>query len=107
MAGLKYIDFVPQRVKAPGLFVEGSYQSFDEAVEAANQWLNEHPVRCVQIETVVLPNLWNDWEEGTKDGSISTSGDSPSRWHQFLRIWYRENAGRESEATSPTPQADA
>ncbi|MDP1560724.1 MAG: hypothetical protein Q8M16_04950 [Pirellulaceae bacterium] len=89
MTPLRYLDFVPRQVKAPGLITEGRYENFDAAVEAANRWLDEQRVQLLQLETVVLPNLWNDWEEGTKDGSISTSGDAPSRWHQFLRIWYQ------------------
>lgn len=88
MIPLQYIDFVPRQVKAPGLITEGLYENFDAAVNAANRWLAENPVQLLQVETVVMPNLWNDWEEGTKDGSISTSGDAPSRWHQFLRVWY-------------------
>jgi hypothetical protein len=89
MTPLRYIDFMPKQVRAPGLLSEGLYENFDAALAAANQWLADHPsVQLLQVETVVLPNLWNDWEEGTKDGSIATSGDSPSRWHQFLRVWY-------------------
>jgi len=93
MTRLCYLDFMPRQVRAPGLISEGLYENFDAAVEAANHWLATNHVQLLQVETVVLPNLWNDWEEGTKDGSISTSGDSPSRWHQFLRIWYYDLAG--------------
>ncbi len=87
---MKYIDFVPKQLKAPGLVSQGVYESFDEAVAAANAWLNANPVQLINFETVVLPNIWNRWEEGSIDASISTSGDSPSRWHQFLRCWYQD-----------------
>lgn len=90
MNTIKYIDFVPRQLKAPGLVSQGVYENFDQAVEAANQWLHTHPVALVHFETVVLPNIWNRWEEGSGDASISTSGDSPSRWHQFLRCWYTD-----------------
>lgn len=90
MMPLRYLDFVPRQVKAPGLITEGLYENFDAAVKAANGWLAENHVQLLQLETVVMPNLWNDWEEGTKDASISTSGDAPSRWHQFLRVWYHQ-----------------
>lgn len=90
MATLKYVDFVPNQLKAPGIVSQGTYESFDDAVRAANQWLSEHNVQLINFETVVLPNIWNKWEEGSADASISTSGDSPARWHQFLRCWYQE-----------------
>ena len=87
---LRYKDFVPKQVKAPGLFKDGDHETFDEAVEAANQWLVESKVRLINLETVVLPNIWSRWEEGSADASIGTSADTPSRWHQFLRCWYQD-----------------
>lgn len=90
MSALKYVDFVPRQLKAPGIVAQGIYESFDDAVAAANQWIADHPVQLIHFETVVLPNIWNRWEEGSADASISTSGDSPARWHQFLRCWYQE-----------------
>ncbi len=87
---LRYKDFVPRQISAPGIFDAGKHETFDEAVCAANDWLQSSDVRLVGIETVVLPNIWSKWEEGTVDASI-TSGDSPSRWHQFLRCWYHDS----------------
>lgn len=87
---LKFKDFVPRQIKAPGMFVEGEHESFDAAVIAANDWLTASRVTLVSLETVVLPNIWSRWEDGSADASIGT-GDSPIRWHQFLRCWYQEN----------------
>ena len=86
---LKYKDFVPRQLKAPGVFDHGEHESFDHAVEAANQWLMDNSLQLISLETVVLPNIWSRWEEGSSDASIGT-GEAPSRWHQFLRCWYRE-----------------
>ena len=87
---LQYKDFVPRQIAAPGIFAPGEHESFDEAVAAANAWIESSPIKLIQLETVVLPNIWSKWEEGSTDASIGTSGDSPSRWHQFLRCWYEE-----------------
>ncbi len=87
---LRYKDFVPKQIAAPGIFDGGEHESFDAAVAAANEWLTQSHVTLISIETVVLPNIWSKWEEGSHDASIGTSGDSPSRWHQFLRCWYRD-----------------
>ncbi len=87
---LKHRDFVPKQIEAPGFLKPGQHESFDAAVIAANEWLEDSPVTLVSLETVVLPNIWSRWEEGSKDASIGTSGDTPSRWHQFLRVWYQE-----------------
>ena len=83
-------DFVPKMHAAPGIFREGDFESLEEAIEAANEWVKETGCRLISIETVVLPNIWSRFEEGSTDVSLGTSGDSPSRWHQFIRCWYEE-----------------
>ena len=89
---LKFKDFIPQMTKNPGWLSEGTYESFEAAVQAANQWLKETKnVKLINLETVVLPNIWSRFEEGSTDSSIGTSGDSPSRWNQFLRCWYMDD----------------
>ena len=87
---LKYKDFVPAEIESPGFLSPGEHESFDEAVLAANQWIVDNKIKVIGMETVVLPNIWSRWEEGSNDASIGTSGDAPSRWHQFLRCWYRD-----------------
>lgn len=87
---LKYRDFVPREISASGFLKAGEYETFDEAVAAANQWLAENNIRLLKLETVVLPNIHSRWEHGSVDAAIRTSGDSPSQWHQFLRCWYQD-----------------
>ncbi|MEX2026535.1 MAG: hypothetical protein WEH44_04525 [Pirellulaceae bacterium] len=86
---IRYHDFVPKMTAPPGFFSPGEYETFDAALEAANAWIKENDVQVMHVETVVLPNIWHTWEEGTKDGALGTSGESPSHWHQIVRIWYR------------------
>jgi hypothetical protein len=87
---LHYVDFVPQQTRPPGLFDVGEYEDFDAAVVACNEWLASHKVKLVNMETVVLPNIWSRYEEGSRDASLHTSGEMPSSWHQILRCWYMD-----------------
>lgn len=89
---LRYLDFVPQQRRAPGLFHPGDHENFDQAVQAANDWLASHAVKLINLETVVLPNIWSRWEEGSNDAALATGGDHPSHWHQVLRVWYIDEA---------------
>lgn len=89
---LHFQDFVPKMIAAAGFLKAAEYESFEEAVAAANRWLHEHAVRIVNVETVVLPNIWSRYEEGSTDTELGTSGESPSHWHQFVRIWYDADA---------------
>ena len=105
---LRYRDFVPKMTAAPGFLSAGEFESFKHAVEAANEWLVEssHSIRLINLETVVLPNIWSRYEEGSDDAALGTSGEAPSNWHQFLRVWYQDRVlpdpGDLSEAQATT-----
>ena len=88
---LTFRDFVPHQVKRAGLVEEADYESFEAAVHAAREFLDENPkVDLVQIETVVLPNIHRAYEDGSGDPSLEVADeDQLTTWHQFVRIWYR------------------
>ncbi|MBC8351285.1 MAG: hypothetical protein H8E66_04830 [Planctomycetes bacterium] len=86
---IQFRDFVPEMLAAPKLFKAGEYESMEAALAAANSWIKEYDIRIVSVETVVLPNIWSRYEEGTSDVALGTSGEMPSHWHQFVRVWYQ------------------
>jgi hypothetical protein len=86
---IHFRDFVPRMISAPGLFKSGEYETFEEALAAANRWVKEYDIKLLSVETVVLPNIWSRWEEGATDVALGTSGEMPSHWHQFIRCWYQ------------------
>ncbi len=78
-------DFAPQ-IKKKGFF-KTDFQSFEEALSAANAWITNSKIDVVNIETVVLPEMWR--EDGTIDTDLTTSGDMMNSWYQFIRVWYK------------------
>jgi hypothetical protein len=86
---IQFKDFVPKMISAPSLFKSGEYETFEEALVAANKWVKEYDIKIVSMETVVLPNIWSRWEEGSTDVALGTSGEMPSQWHQIIRCWYQ------------------
>ncbi len=82
---IRFKDFAPQITKQG--FFKKEFQSFDEAVSAVNDWVSRHQVDVINIETVVLPEMWS--EEGTTDTNLTTSGDMMNSWYQFIRLWYK------------------
>jgi hypothetical protein len=87
---IRYHDFVPRMTKEPGFLTLAEYESFDAALVDANRWIKENEIRVLNVETVVLPNIWSRFEEGSRDPALGISGDSPSHWHQFIRVWFEE-----------------
>ncbi len=86
---IEFRDFAPRELSSACVFADARYETFQDAVAAANAWLSDSSTEVVQLETVVLPNVWAPAEDGTADGAVATSGPSDS-WHQFLRVWYKE-----------------
>ena len=86
---IQFRDFVPEMLSAPGLFKAGEYESMEAAIAAANSWIKEYDIKIINVETVVLPNIWSRYEEGTTDVALGTSGEMPSHCHQFVRVWYQ------------------
>ena len=97
---LQFKDFVPKMLNPPRIFKAGKYESFETAMEAANVWIAKHNINVVNVETVVLPNIWSRFEEGPQDVSLGTSGDMASHWHQFIRIWYQNGDSGESKPSN-------
>ena len=82
---LRFQDFAPKQLAREGLFRSAQYETFEAAVTAAGEWATQQQVRIINVETVVLPNLWQ--EDGTKDPDLQ-SFDGHATWHQFVRVWY-------------------
>ena len=83
---LHFKDFAPQ-IQKKGFF-KTDFQTFEEALSAANSWITSNQIDVINIETVVLPEMWR--EDGTTDTDLTTSGDMMNSWYQFIRIWHKD-----------------
>jgi hypothetical protein len=88
---LAFRDFVPKMTTVDQgtsyfSWPQQVYETFEEAVLAADAWVVEEQVRVRQVETVVLPNIWSGKEEGSADPALAAV--AATTWHQFLRVWY-------------------
>jgi hypothetical protein len=92
MTLLKFKDFVPKQIGKNIWTGRGSYRSLVDSLREANQWILRHPgVNVINVETVVLPGIHSDKEEGSEDPELLVStGGMPQSWHQFIRVWYTE-----------------
>jgi hypothetical protein len=85
---LRYQDFVPKQTRPAAFFSPAEHESFDAALAAANDWIKENDIRVLNVETVVLPNIWARFEQGSTDPALVTDNGVPVHWHQFIRVWY-------------------
>ena len=96
---IRFQDFAPKQTGTTKVLIFSSavYEDFAAAATAASAWITRYEIDLINIETVVLPNMHRHPEEGTVDGSLHSSGDHSTRWHQFVRVWYR------FDGSSPPP----
>jgi hypothetical protein len=90
---IAYRDFAPQIAKPRGLseslaLKEPTHQTFEDALRAANDWIQADAINVVNIETVVLPNIWSYSERGPTDVEPETVSGHAT-WYQFIRVWHR------------------
>ena len=90
---IAYQDFVPEKIASGGFFKMASYESLNECLRQANRWIAANGIEVVNVETVVLPNMYAPGEEGSAHVQLRTSGEMSATWHQFIRVWHVEKVG--------------
>ena len=86
---LTFKDFAPKITDRGGVFRGAKYESLNEVLAEANSWIEQEGVKVVNVETVVLPNIWEPSEEGTQDAELHTA-HGYGNWNQFIRVWYEK-----------------
>lgn len=83
---IKYLDFSP--IKLPKIKVgDFIWESLDQTITRASDWVSSNGINVINIETVLLPNVY---DKDTSMQQIHTSGENSSSWFQIVRIWFQE-----------------
>jgi hypothetical protein len=86
---IHFIDFVPQ-ITETKFFGGDKYESIDKCLERANEWIRKNYNReVINVETVVLPEIYHKKAADTKVVKTVTTGGSIVRTFQVIRIWYK------------------
>ncbi|NEQ55117.1 MAG: hypothetical protein F6K11_34190 [Leptolyngbya sp. SIO3F4] len=85
---IAFKDFVAEQVAAGGLFTGAKYESIEDVVARANDWIKTSDIKVLNVETVVLPGVPNLYEKGSAGLEIKAFGKSSDHWWQFIRVWY-------------------
>jgi hypothetical protein len=91
---MNFKDFVPHATETHRNFLgidiaEVTFESFPACVKAAQSWIAEKGIDVINVETVVLPNIYDPVQEGTIDTDLVSSKETRTHWYQFVRVWYR------------------
>jgi hypothetical protein len=89
---IAFRDFAPRQVSAPALLRPATFEPLERALEEANEWVRSNGIEVLNVETVVLPNLWSPYSRGTADPNQMLQPEFAVAWNQFIRVWYRARA---------------
>jgi len=85
---IAFKDFLPRQIRKQGFIKPPQWETMEQAVAAANEWIREQEVAVVNVETVVVPDLYRKGAR-TEGGGLSGVSNGPTGWSQFVRVWYR------------------
>ena len=84
---IQFIDFVPDIKK--NFLIANNVESLNSTMNRMNEWIRRNETyEIINIETVVLPNIHGNKEEGSIDPELYFTEYQPG-WYQFFRVWYR------------------
>ena len=89
---IKAKDFGPEILEKSPWFSskQDKVDDFNTLLAKANIWIEKSEVNVMNIETVVLPNMLSQYEEGSRDTDLRTSAADVDDWYQVIRVWYRD-----------------
>lgn len=94
MIGFK--DFLPKK-GAKFWTLSQQWESVSDAVDRANEWIQQENVDVINVETVLLPDLRGKSESSSARAVASQSSfsigpfGSATKWRQVVRVWYRSS----------------
>ncbi len=89
---LRFKDFVPNLVQAGGFFQSERYEPTENCLTRMNNWIDDNNINVMNIETVVLPNIFSSSPARTDAPAFNqhyaggTTG--VNRYHPVFRVWY-------------------
>ena len=92
---LKFKDFVPNQKSYNIWTGKSKMEPLAYALQDANSWIAGNPtIELINIETVVLPNIHSQKEEGSQDPELKHDASMAANWYQFIRVWYIDRTPR-------------
>jgi hypothetical protein len=86
---IKYIDFVPELLDK-SFWGTSTYESIDQVLKRANEWTRRnYSHEIVNVETVVLPNIYKGKNVNSKNVIQYHTGGHLVQNFQIIRIWYK------------------
>ncbi len=94
---LTFKDFIPQIYKQL-LGFPTDYESIVEVLTRVQRWIEREQIQVLNVETLLLPVLPGEQEEGGPTRVTGVSGNI----FQIIRVWYHEPPAAERAYTGVT-----
>jgi hypothetical protein len=88
---IAYRDFAPRQLTSAGMLKQATFESLDETLTAANDWIQANALDVLNVETIIMPNNYSAKRHGTADAEMITQSEFAIAWNKFIRVWYRQS----------------
>ncbi|SCX95661.1 hypothetical protein SAMN05192588_0425 [Nonlabens sp. Hel1_33_55] len=86
---IKHIDFAPKSLEK-SFWGSHTYEDLGMVLERANEWIRRnYNVEIINVETVVMPNIFIKEASITDQVTQVATGGSIVQNFQIIRIWYK------------------
>lgn len=90
---IQFKDFAIKTTKPAGWLNSPEFEPLEETLLRVNNWIEENELMVLNVETIVLPNVYDDGTKRTSSKgaykSKETGSGSPNWWYQIFRVWYQ------------------
>ena len=89
---IEFRDFAPRILTNAGDYIP-QFESLEQSVREANDWINTQRIDVLNVETVVLPSFSSRIQGNPEDAYTYVNlGNYWFGCRQFVRVWYRAEA---------------
>ena len=85
---IAFKDFVPKQTRKQGFIKPPQWETVEQVVAAANEWIREQEVAVINVETIIAPDISRKGVQ-SGDGSLPGISGGGGGGLQFVRVWYR------------------
>lgn len=92
---IHFKDFDIKVTRPAGLISGPEFEPIEETLLRMNNWIEENEILVLNVETLVIPNIFMGKTGMTKrtssKGAFKIGGSQSSWWYQIFRVWYKDN----------------
>jgi len=87
----KFKDFRIETYEEQTFMKDASFEDTEQVLLRINSWVEENELVLLNIETLLIPNMFHRSNERTSTKGFFATNPSSQKvtWYQVFRVWYQ------------------